>query len=59
VEGHGGVEAIKYQETKGTNTCLKLIPPTHNHETHARPKKQEKRKKNNTSTLSQKHYHEP
>jgi len=35
-----GEEAIKYQETtRDTHTCLKLISPTHNHESHERKKK--------------------
>jgi hypothetical protein len=43
-----GEEAIKYQKTtRDTHTCLKLISPTHNHESHERKKKkQEKSTKN-------------
>jgi hypothetical protein len=56
VVGWGRRKLLSIERQEETHTCLKLIPPTHNHETHQR-KKKKKKSKQHVNTLS-KAFHE-
>jgi hypothetical protein len=43
VVGWGRRKLLSIERQEETHTCLKLIPPTHNHETHQRKKKKKKK----------------